>query len=52
MNIKALNEQLGSLRQKEKEYVALAQQASGAVQILEHLIGLEEKAIKPDPKAV
>ena len=46
MDKKCLEKTLDSMRHKEKEYVALAQQASGAIQILEHLILQEEDVLK------
>ncbi len=46
MDKKCLEKALDSMRHKEKEYVALAQQASGAIQILEHLIIQEEDVLK------
>ena len=46
MDKKCLEKTLDSMRHKEKEYVALAQQASGAIQILEHLVIQEEDILK------
>lgn len=50
MDKKCLEKTLDSMRHKEKEYVALAQQASGAIQILEHLILQEEDVLKNSNK--
>ena len=48
MDVKCLKEQLDIFRNKEREYVALAQQASGAVQVLEHLVTMENKDLPKD----
>lgn len=44
MDIKVLKEQLAHMSQKELEYSALTHQAKGGMQVLQHLIMLEEKS--------